>query len=365
MATKQRGRSALAIVLLVIATLLVPTAIVGHWATVQISNSNRFVDSLAPLSDNPQVQTLVITKLSDAIEKKVNVNETTQTLVDGLGSALKLGPKAKDALNLISAPLAAGIENLITDTVSKVVKSPAFQKAWKTTITITHKELIAVLSGRTPDGVNLAADGTITLSLKPLMQEVKNQMIAAKVPFARVIPTIDTTITVAKIPQLATARIAYQVGVGVGMWLPWFVLAMFAGAVLLAVRRWRMVFISALLIFIMAGLVGIGLSTGRIILTASLNADLTQVAGAVYDTVIGYGASVVVTLMILSALLAIVAGIYSFDSATRLRTWIAQSSRKVWGRAEEVTAVATKKVGATKTAQSATKTTAKKVASKK
>ena len=315
MAAKQRGRSALAIVLLVIATLLVPTAIVGHWATVQISSSNRFVDSLAPLSDNPQVQTLVITQLTDAIEKKVNVNETTQTLVDGLGSALKLGPKAKDALNLISAPLAAGIENLITDTVTKVVKSPAFQKAWKTTLTITHNQLIGILSGRTPEGVGLAADGTITISLKPLMQEVKDQMIAAKVPFAKVIPTIDKTITVAKIPELATARIAYQVGVGVGLWLPWFVLAMFAGAVLLAVRRWRMVFTSALLIFIMAGLVGIGLSMGRIILTASLNADLTQVAGVVYDSVIGYGASVVVTVLILSALVAIIAGIYSFDSA--------------------------------------------------
>ena len=50
------GRSWIAGILLVIATLLLPTAIVGHWATVQISNSNEFVKTLSPLAANPAVQ---------------------------------------------------------------------------------------------------------------------------------------------------------------------------------------------------------------------------------------------------------------------------------------------------------------------
>ena len=322
--------------------MLLPTAIVGHWATTQISNSNRFVESLAPLSENPQVQNLIVTKLSDAIDKKINVDKTTQNLVDGLGTALKLGPKAKDALDILAAPLAAGVENLIHDTVDKVVTSKAFQKAWTASLTITHKELIAILSGSAPKGVQLDADGTLTISLKPLMQEVKDQMIAAKVPFAKVIPTIDTSITVAKIPQLATARLAYQVGVGVGMWLPWFVLALFAGAVFAAVRRWRMVFTSAVVIFVITGLVGIGLSMGRIILTASLTGDTTQVASVIYDSIVGYAASVVVGILILSGLLAIVAAICGFESAAPLRKRISL----LFNRATDVAAkkVAQKKV---------------------
>ena len=62
------ARSWFAGVLLVIASLLLPTAIVGHWATVQINNGNQFVDSLAPLSANPEVQALVVKQLSSAID---------------------------------------------------------------------------------------------------------------------------------------------------------------------------------------------------------------------------------------------------------------------------------------------------------
>ena len=339
----KRGRATLAVILLVVGAMLLPTAIVGHWATTQITNSNRFVESLAPLSANPEVQNLIVTKLSDAIDKKINVDKTTQDLVDGLGAALKLGPKAKGALDILAAPLAAGVESLIRETVTKVVTSKAFQKAWTTSLTITHKELIGLLSGRTPEGVQLDADGTLTISLKPLMQEVKDQMVAAKVPFAKVIPTIDTSITVAKIPQLTTARIAYQVGVGVGMWLPWFVLALFAGAVLASVRRWRMVFTSAVVIFGITGLVGIGLAAGRIILTASLFGDVTQVASVIYDSIVGYAAAVVVGLLILSGLLAIVAGVCGFESAAPLR-------RKISSLAHRTTDVATKKIAGKKVA---------------
>lgn len=317
------ARSLFAGVLLVIASLLLPTAIVGHWATVQINNGNQFVDSLAPLSANPEVQALVVKQLSSAIDKQINIDQTTQNLVDGIGTALRLPEPAKKALDMLSAPISSGVQGLISDTITKIVVSPAFQAAWKDTLTLTHDQLIAVLANKPNTAVQISSDGTLSVSLKPLMAAVKTQLIAAHVPFAAAIPEIDTSITIAKIPELATARIAYQVGVGVGAWLPWIVAALFGAAILTARRRWRMVMISGIAVFVMTGIVAVGLSAGKIILSATLNADIAQVAGVVYDSVIAYAATVVAGLLVLGVLLALTGALLGLKSTAKLRGWFA------------------------------------------
>lgn len=319
-----RGRSWSAGIVLVIASLLLPTAIVGHWATTQINNTNQFVESLAPLASNPEVQAVIVDKLSAEIDSHLNIDKTTQDLVDGISTSLKFPEPLKKTLNLISAPIASGIQGLIRDTVSKVVASPAFQKAWTASLTLTHDELIAMLSNKPGAAVSVASDGTLSIQLKPLMAEVKKQLVAAHVPFAQAIPEINTSIAVAKIPQIVTARIAYQVGVGIGVWLPWIVAALFGAAILTAVRRWRMVMITGIAVAVMTGLVGLGLSTGRVILTLSLNADISQVAGIVYDSIVAYAATEVAGVFAVGVVLALTGALLGLNSTARLRRWFAQ-----------------------------------------
>jgi hypothetical protein len=315
-------------ILLVIASLLLPTAIVGHWATTQISNGNQFVDSLAPLSANPDVQALIVDKLTTAIDDQLRIDKTTENLVDGLSTSLKLSEPLKKTLNMLSAPLASGIEGLIKDTVTKVVASPAFQKAWSATLTLTHHEIIAILANKPGQAVSVDADGTLSIQLKPLMAEVKAQLVAAHVPFAKAIPEINTSIPVAKIPDLVTARVAYQVGVGIGAWLPWLVAAVFGAAILIAIRRWRMVMIAGIAVFVMTGIVGIGLSVGRVVLSATLNADISQVAGVVYDSVVAYAATVVVGVLVLGVLMALAGALLGLESTAKLRAWFGREFGK-------------------------------------
>ena len=318
---KNRGRSWLAGVLLVIASLLLPTAIVGHWATTQISNSNQFVDSLAPLSSNPEVQNLIIDKLSSSIDDQLHIDSTTQSLVDGIATSLKLPEALKKSLDVLSTPIASGIQGLIKDTVSKVVKSPAFQKAWTATLTLTHDELIAVLSNKPGTAVSISSDGTLSIQLKPLMAEVKKQLVAAHVPFAKAIPEVNTSIPVAKIPDLVAARVAYQVGVGIGTWLPWLVAAVFGAAILIAIRRWRMVMITGIAVTVMTGLVAAGLAAGKIILTLSLNADISQVAGIVYDSVLAYATTEIAGVLTIGVILALAGALLGLNGTARLRKW--------------------------------------------
>ena len=222
---------------------------------------------------------------------------------------------------MLSAPISSGVQGLISDTITKIVVSPAFQAAWKDTLTLTHDQLIAVLANKPNTAVQISSDGTLSVSLKPLMAAVKTQLVAAHVPFAAAIPEIDTSITIAKIPELATARIAYQVGVGVGAWLPWIVAAVFGAAILTARRRWRMVMISGIAIFIMTAIVGGGLAAGKVVLSATLNADISQVAGVVYDSVIAYVATVVAGVIVLGVILALAGAIFGLKSTSRLRHW--------------------------------------------
>jgi hypothetical protein len=322
--TSGKGRSWLAGILLAIATLLLPTAIVGHWATVQITNSSQFVNSLSPLASNPAVQQLVTDKLATAVDDAIHIDDTTKNLVDGLGTALNLPPKLQESLNLLSTPIASGVQGLIHDTIAKVVAGPAFQKAWTATLTLTQKQVIAILSNDPTTAVQIANDGTVSLSLKPLMAEVKQQLEAAKVPFAKAIPEINASIEIAKIPDITTARVIYQVGTGVGNTLPWIVAAIFGAAILIARRHWRQVFISGIAIFAITGIVAIGLAFGRVILSATLTADISQVAGIVYDSIVAYVATVVAGTLALGLVMILAGALFGLKSTAGVRAWFAR-----------------------------------------
>jgi hypothetical protein len=300
-----------------------PTAIVGHWATVQITNSSQFVNSLSPLASNPAVQQLVTDKLATAVDDAIKIDDTTKDLVDGLGTALNLPPKLQASLNLLSTPIAAGVEGLVHDTIAKVVAGPAFQKAWTATLTLTQKQVIAILANDPTTAVQIANDGTVSLSLKPLMAEVKQQLESAKVPFAKAIPEINASIDIAKIPDITTARVVYQVGTGLGNTLPWVVAGLVGAAILIARRHWRQVFISGIAVFAMTGIVAIGLAFGRVILSATLTADISQVAGIVYDSIVAYVATVVAGTLALGLVMILAGALFGLKGTAGIRAWFA------------------------------------------
>ena len=163
------GRAWLAGLLITVGVLITPTAIIAHWATTQVTNTERFVETLAPLASNPEVQNLIIDEVTTVIDEKVGIEDVTTSLLDGLGQALNLPPKAQDALDMVSAPIASGVKGLVHSVVEKAVTSPAFQKAWTKTLTLTQEQAIALLSGDPNSMLKLSGDGTLSLPLKPII----------------------------------------------------------------------------------------------------------------------------------------------------------------------------------------------------
>ena len=304
---KSAGRAWLSAVALILAVVLTPAAIVTNWATSEVTNTQRFVSTLSPLAKNPAVQETIITEVTNIVDKQVDIKGVTEDLFTGLGNALDLPDAAKKALGLMAAPAANGVEGLVHTLVSNVVKSDAFANAWDKALTLTQEQTVALLSDSPDSVLKLSNDGTLTLPLKPIIVEIKKELVKQGVGFASAIPEVNTDITLGKVPELALARIVYQVGVGVGTWLPWVVAALFIVGIAAARRRPRSLAATGVVMLALMALLAFLFTSGRIVATTVIDPSYSPIVGAVYDALVAFVMNVVIALGILS-IVAIITG---------------------------------------------------------
>src|SRR6185312_16379291 len=77
-------RALLSAVCIVLAGVLLPVSIVAAWSRAQLVDESQFVATLAPLAHDPQVQGLVIDQTTGAIDEKVNYDQITGNVIDGI-----------------------------------------------------------------------------------------------------------------------------------------------------------------------------------------------------------------------------------------------------------------------------------------
>lgn len=325
MATTQKksaGRSWISAMLIIIAMVMAPTAIVTHWAASQVTNTEQFVETLSPLASNPEVQQVVIDEITGLIDENVDIKGVTESLFTGLAQSLNLPPDAAKALGLVADPVANGIESIIENLVTQAVKSDAFQEAWTKTLTLTQEQAIALLSGDPNSLIQLSNDGTLTLPLKPLIIDVKKALVAQGVGFAENIPEVDRDITIGKVPELALARVIYQVGVGVGTWLPWIVAAFFAGGILAANRRPRALLATGVVFTALMAFMAFAFATGRVLATTLIESNYSGVVGVIYDTLVSYVLNAVAALAVVGIIAAITGWAFGVsESAQKFRAF--------------------------------------------
>lgn len=324
------GRSIASGILLTLAVLLTPVSIVANWATIEVDNTQHFVDTLGPLASNPQVQELVITEITNKLDEAIDIKDTTSSLIAGLGNALNLPDPAKKALGLVSDPIAAGVKGLVHDAVSNVVKSEGFQKAWTKVLTVTQEQVTGLLKGQQGGALSLANDGTISMNLKPVITEVKQALVNNGVAFADAIPEIDITVNLGKVPELAVARVVYQVGVGIGTWLPWVLLGMFLLGIALAVRRGRAIVTSAVFVLIASVVLLISFNLGRMLAINAVGDAYGPAVGVVYDAIAAYVVGVVAAMIALSIIVGVAAWVASGDERSPVRRGV--STAFEWSR---------------------------------
>ncbi|WP_134324058.1 hypothetical protein [Cumulibacter soli] len=233
---RSRGRSIISAILLTLSVILVPVAVLGTWARVQLVDTDRFVSTFGPLIDEPEVQDLITEQVTTAIEGNLEIDEMVTSVVDAINE-LGLPPAAQTALETLEGPAAQGIRSLIDTAVERVVTSEAFASVWNTALRESHSRAIAIIQDQPGTAVSLSDDGALAIELDVVISQVRQELIDRGFGFASAIPQVHRTIPLAQADSLTTVRVAYQAADSVGYWLPWIVLGLAAAGIAIARRH--------------------------------------------------------------------------------------------------------------------------------
>lgn len=323
---RSRGRTIGAIVLLVIATLLAPIALIANSTVRQFTNTEEFVRTLAPLVDDPAVQAYLVDQVVLAIDDSVDVEALVASAFDGL-EQLNLPPRALAALRALEPTVVSGINTVIEQKARQLIESDAFSDVFANVLRTAHTQLIATLEGSSDAAVTIDPNGNVELQLGPIVAAVKDRLEQQGVAIASMIPEVDRAVPIAENAQLARVANAYRVLIVVGYWLIWVDLLLFAGAVLLARRRSVMLFASGLCLAGISAIVGLGVAVGRIAVVSALNDFVPPGASdAVYDALVTDIVSLTIVLIVLGLAVAVVAYLATPWRSARALRGLADSS---------------------------------------
>jgi hypothetical protein len=157
-----RGRAVTTIVLIVLASLLLPFAGLTVWVRNMMLSTDRYTTTIGPVAEDPVVQEAVATKVSIAVANELDIAKRAKDA---------LPPKAE----FLAGPIATGATQLVHNATLKIVQSHQFQTLWDKANERAHNQLVGALTGR--DSARLKNDdGKVVLQLGPLAVKVAEQL---------------------------------------------------------------------------------------------------------------------------------------------------------------------------------------------
>ena len=251
------GRSIAAVVCVVLAALLTTPAAIAYWGQRTLNDTERYVDTVGPLVDSPQVQDAIATAVADAIEKQVDVEAIINDVFAGVITD-------RPRLQRLVGPLAGAINGLIDREVQAFVASDAFADIWVRVNTRAQQALVRVLEGDESGAVSLQGD-QVVLDVSEVITQVQQRLVDRGLTIVEniPIPDVDKQIVLLDSPQLRQARTIYAFTNPVARWLILVVAALFLAAFLLSRRRPRMTVTIGVVLVANALLVAWALSIGR------------------------------------------------------------------------------------------------------
>jgi hypothetical protein len=301
------GWTLLATVLITVGALLTPVAVVSAWARIELTDTDRFVAAFAPLAGDEAVQGYVTDEVVTVVNQQIDIPQLTSDVIDGI-TELGTGPVATEALEALKGPAAQGLQSLIESTVSAFVTSEAFANVWQEALRISHSQFVAAVTNDPAAAIELAGSGEIGVQLGPIIDEIKQVLIAQGVTIAERIPSVDRTVVVAQSDAVPAIQLGYGLAVAAGTWLPWIALLFLAAGVLVARRRAIALIWACVALALSAILLLVALAAGSIAFVGSVSPALlpADVAGVLYETVVTVMRDASVTVLVLALVVALV-----------------------------------------------------------
>ena len=307
--------------LLVFACVLAPLSVTAVWASTQVSDTEQYVQTVAPLAEDPAVQAAVADEVTRAVLEGLDIETFTRETLETLAQQENVPPRVAAVLPGLAVPITNGVESFTRTQITRLVQSPQFAQLWERVNTVAHEQLVNLLEGNEGGAVSAQGD-TVTLNLAPIIDQVKQRLVSEGFTLAERVPTVDRSFVLVQSETVTNAQGAYRLLNTLGVWLPVIALAMFAAGVFLARDRRRAVLrgslgvVGALLLF------GVGLALARAAYVNALPGGVLdeQAAGNVFDTLERFlrtGARALAVAGLLAALAAFLLGPSTAASRTR------------------------------------------------
>lgn len=287
--------------LLVLGCALALLAAVAIWSRVVLLDTDRYVSTVAPLAERPDVQLAISTRLGNTVVNAVDLQAYAGEL---------LPPRAQP----LAGPIATGVETTVRREISQLVASDRFAQVWDTANRKAHALLIQLLTGEEVRNVRLEGD-EVVLDLGGVIANVKQRLSARGLGGLadRIPPETGRDVPLVQSAALGEAQTAVRILKGLAIVLPLAALLALAGYVLLSDGRRRAILRAALALtatmVLLLGLVGLGrtayldaLSTGQL---------PRETAAGVFDTLVRFlrdGVRITVIVSVVIAILAAIAG---------------------------------------------------------
>ena len=316
--TRQRWRTVLATLLVVLACVLAPLSVVAVWTKNQVTNTDRYVRTMAPLASKPAIQNALADRITARIFASIDVKALTDQAVDVLAKQ-GLPPARVAQLRSLEVPVANGVESFTHSQVGKITSSAAFAGAWVQANRLAHEALVKAMTGKGGGAVTIQND-TVTLDLGPLIHTVKQQLVASGFGLAAKIPETNASFVLFESSAITKAQSGFNLLNTLGIWLPIIALVLIVLGVYVAKSHRRMLVGACL--GVAAGMIvlALGLAIFRSVYLNALPASVSHAAAAdLYDTLVRYmrlGLRAVLVLALVIALGAFLTG----PSVTAVRT---------------------------------------------
>jgi len=152
-----RLRRVTAALLIAVTAFALVMSVVGVWAANTVLTTDRWVETVAPLPQNPQIAAAVADYTTDQVFQAIDVEQRLRTVLPVQAA-------------FVAGPVAGQLRNTVRNTVTDVLQSDRFQSIWVELNRRAHQRALAVING-TSDVV-IARENRVDIDLLPLINQV-------------------------------------------------------------------------------------------------------------------------------------------------------------------------------------------------
>jgi hypothetical protein len=318
-AARQRWRTVVAALLIVVACVLAPLSAVAIWTRNQVTNTDRYVATVSPLASDPAIQKAIADQITAQVFTYIDIKGLTTQALDALSSR-GLSPQVTSQLEAFSVPIANGVQSFTRDQVGKIVASDAFTNAWIQANRTAHAELVKALTGEGGGAVTVEND-TVSVNLAAFVQTVKAQLVASGFTLAERIPEVNASFVLFQSKDITRVRSGFNLLNTLGIWLPILAIVLLVLGVYVAKDHRRALIGAAVGVAVSMVVLALALAVFRSIYLDAVPATVLphDAAAVLYDTIVRFLRLGLRTILVLA--LVVAAGAFlTGRSVTAVRT---------------------------------------------